>query len=148
MTKDECKYCIVIISFTNSQMTVSGNEAFLWFVGWSLSEDLIVSHQDYDHQVITTNLHFLPHRTQTQRSPKARSPIACTHIITRAQINRPLMDVLPAHLNRDSFRDSLKGLVASEIIIDLPFGFPINNIISLINYVCVCLFYWPEGEEN
>jgi len=41
------------------------------------------------------------------------------------------MDVLPAHLNRDSFRDSFKGLVALEIIIDLPFGFPINNIISL-----------------
>jgi len=40
------------------------------------------------------------------------------------------MDVLPDHLNRDSFRDSLKGLVALEIIIDLPFGFPINNIIS------------------
>ena len=28
-------------------------------------------------------------------------------------------------------RDSFKGLVALEIIIDLPFGFPINNIISL-----------------
>ena len=41
------------------------------------------------------------------------------------------MDVLPAHLNRDSFRDSFKGLVALEIIFDLPFGFPINNIISL-----------------
>jgi len=41
------------------------------------------------------------------------------------------MDVLPAHLNRDSFRDSFKILVALEIIIDLPFGFPINNIISL-----------------
>jgi len=41
------------------------------------------------------------------------------------------MDVLPAHLNRDSFRDSFKGLVALEIILDLPFGFPINNIISL-----------------
>jgi len=40
------------------------------------------------------------------------------------------MDVLPAHLNRDSFRDSLKGLVALEIILDLPLGFPINNIIS------------------
>ena len=41
------------------------------------------------------------------------------------------MDVLPAHLNRDSFRDSFKGLVALEIILDLPFGFPINNIIFL-----------------
>jgi len=41
------------------------------------------------------------------------------------------MDVLPAHLNRDSFRNSFKGLVALEIIFDLPFGFPINNIISL-----------------
>ena len=40
------------------------------------------------------------------------------------------MDVLPEHLNRDSFRDSFKGLVALEIILDLPFGFPINNIIS------------------
>jgi len=40
------------------------------------------------------------------------------------------MDVQPAHLNRDSFRDSFKGLVALEIIIDLPFGFPIHNIIS------------------
>ena len=28
--------------------------------------------------------------------------------------------------------DSLKGLVALEIIIDLPLGFPINNIISLV----------------
>jgi len=41
------------------------------------------------------------------------------------------MDVLPAHLNRDSFRDSVKGLVALEIIIDLALSFPINNIISL-----------------
>jgi len=39
------------------------------------------------------------------------------------------MDVLPAHLNRDSFRDSFEGLVALEIILDLSFGFPINNII-------------------
>jgi len=44
------------------------------------------------------------------------------------------MDVLPAHLNRDSFRNSFKGLVAVEIIIDLPFGFPINNIISRVNH--------------
>jgi hypothetical protein len=29
--------------------------------------------------------------------------------------------------------DSFKGLVALEIILDLPFGFPINNIISLRN---------------
>jgi len=42
------------------------------------------------------------------------------------------MDVQPAHLNIDSFRDSFKGLVALEIILDLPFGFPINNIISLL----------------
>jgi len=42
------------------------------------------------------------------------------------------MDEQPAHLNRDSFRDSFEGLVALKIIIDLPFGFfPINNIISL-----------------
>ena len=41
------------------------------------------------------------------------------------------MDVLPAHLNRDSFRDSFKGFVALEIILYLPCGFPINNIISL-----------------
>jgi len=41
------------------------------------------------------------------------------------------MDVQPAHLNRDSFRDSFKGLVALEIIIDPPLGFfPISNIIS------------------
>jgi len=40
------------------------------------------------------------------------------------------MDVKPAHLNRDSFRDSFKGLVALEIILDLPVGFPINNLIS------------------
>jgi len=33
------------------------------------------------------------------------------------------MDVQPAHLNRNSFRDSFKGLVALEIIIDLPLGF-------------------------
>ena len=43
------------------------------------------------------------------------------------------MDLQPAHLNRDYFRDSFKGLVALEIIFDLPFGFPINNIISLID---------------
>jgi len=31
------------------------------------------------------------------------------------------------------FRDSFKGVVALEIIIDLPFGFfPINNIISVL----------------
>jgi len=41
------------------------------------------------------------------------------------------MDVLPAHLNRDSFRDSLKGLVALEIIRDLLFDSPINNIMFL-----------------
>jgi len=45
------------------------------------------------------------------------------------------MDVLPAHLNRDSFRDSFKGLVALEIVLDLPFGFPINNIISLLTQI-------------
>ena len=44
--------------------------------------------------------------------------------------NHSQMDVLPAHLNRDSFRDSLKGLVALEIILINPFGFPINKIIS------------------
>ena len=33
-----------------------------------------------------------------------------------------------SHLNRDSFRHSFKGLVALEIIIDLPFGFfPTNK---------------------
>jgi len=48
------------------------------------------------------------------------------------------MDVLPALLNRDSFRDSFKGLVALEIILDLPFGFPINNIISL--YTCIYVY--------
>jgi len=31
------------------------------------------------------------------------------------------------------FRDSFKGLVALEITIDLPIGFPINNIISLFS---------------
>jgi len=39
------------------------------------------------------------------------------------------MDVQPAHLNRDSFRDSFKELVALEIIIDIPFGFAINKFI-------------------
>ena len=34
------------------------------------------------------------------------------------------MDVQPAHLNRDSFRDSFKRLVSLEIIIDLPLSFP------------------------
>jgi len=48
-----------------------------------------------------------------------------------SQTNHTQMDVLPAHLNRDSFRDSFKGLVALEITSDLPYGFPINNIISL-----------------
>jgi len=72
-----------------------------------------------------------PHRTHTQSSPKVRSPTACTHITLRSQTNHSQMDVLPAHLNRDSFRDSFKGLVALEIIFDLPFGSPINNIICL-----------------
>jgi len=35
------------------------------------------------------------------------------------------------HLNRNSFQDSLNILVALEISFDLPFGFPINSIISL-----------------
>ena len=34
----------------------------------------------------------------------------------------------------NSFRDSFKGLVALEIIIDLPIGFPIKNIISLVSW--------------
>jgi len=82
------------------------------------------------------------HRTHTQRSPKAWSPTACTHITTRSQTNHSQMDVLPAHLNRDSFRDSFKGLVALEIILDLPFGFPINNIISLLHLMSsrFCLY--------
>ena len=71
------------------------------------------------------------HRTHTQSSSKARSPTACIHITTRSQTNHSQMDVLPAYLNRDSFQGSFKGLVALEIIIDLPIGFPINNIISL-----------------
>ena len=50
------------------------------------------------------------------------------------------MDVLPAHLKRDSFRDSFKELVALEIIRDLPFGFPINNIISLGDNACIFYF--------
>ena len=33
------------------------------------------------------------------------------------------------------FRDSFKGLVALEITIDLPIGFPINNIISLLAHI-------------
>ena len=41
------------------------------------------------------------------------------------------MNVIPAHLNKDSFRHSFKGLAALEIILELPFGFPINDIISL-----------------
>jgi len=49
------------------------------------------------------------------------------------------MDVLPAHLNRDSFRDSFKGLVALEIIFDLPFGFPTKSIISH-TYVIVFIY--------
>ena len=51
------------------------------------------------------------------------------------------MDLLPAHFNRDSFRDSFKGLVALEIILDFSFGFPINNIISL-------LAEWIELKET
>jgi len=85
-----------------------------------------------------TDSYFLtlngPHRTHTQMSPKARSPTACIHITTRSQTNHSQMDVLPAHLNRDSFRDFFKRLVALEIIFDLPIGFPINHIISL--WVC------------
>jgi len=44
------------------------------------------------------------------------------------------MDVLPAHPTRDSFRDSFKGIVALEIILDFPFGFPIINIISQLGF--------------
>jgi len=62
------------------------------------------------------------------------------------------MDVLPAHLNRDSFRDSFKGLVALEIILDLPFGFPINNIISPVDKKrvnsCVLKHLFLEGVEQ
>ena len=64
------------------------------------------------------------------------------------------MDVLPAHLNRDSFRDSFKGLVALEIIPDLPIGFPINNIISLsrpydaLTIICaVCVYVCVERDN-
>ena len=119
---------------------------------------------------ITTDLYFLTlngpasnartghlrHRIErTHRSPKAWSSTACTHIITRSQTNHSQMDVLPAHLNRDSFRGSFKGLVALEIIFDLPFGFPINNIIShlramqgeLINYRSWCEVR-PAVEPN
>jgi len=47
-------------------------------------------------------------------------------------MNLPGRYKLQPHLNRDSFRDSFKGLVALEISIDLPLGFfPKNNIISL-----------------
>jgi len=55
------------------------------------------------------------------------------------------MDVLPAHLNRDSFRDSFKGLVALEIIFDLPIGFPMINIISLS---LSGSFYRHKGETG
>jgi len=55
------------------------------------------------------------------------------------------MDVLPAHLNRDSFRDSFKGLVALEIIIDLLLGFPINNIISSAGDIQTKTLYGVEG---
>jgi len=56
-------------------------------------------------------------------------------ITPRSQTNHTQMDVLPAHLNRDSFRDSFKGLVALEIIFDLPFGFPINKTtLSLFSF--------------
>ena len=62
------------------------------------------------------------------------------------------MDVLPAHLNRDSLRDSFKGLVALEIIIDLLIGFPINNIISLNGaehryLVCTDSKFWIRSPE-
>ena len=40
---------------------------------------------------IRTDIYFwlwtAPHQTHTQRSPKARSPTACTHITTRSQTN-------------------------------------------------------------
>jgi len=89
------------------------------------------------HQTHTFWLWTDPHQTHTQRSPKARSPTACTHVTTRSQTDHTQMDVKPAHLNRDSFRDSFKGLVALEIILDLPVGFPINNLISQF------YMWWP-----
>ena len=63
------------------------------------------------------------------------------------------MDVLPAHLNRDSFRDSFKGLVALETILDLPSGFPINNIIFLLvnrskNVKVWCIKLRPEKSHQ
>jgi len=66
------------------------------------------------------------------------------HITTRSQTKHIQMDVQPSHLNRDSFRDSLKGLVALEIILDLPFGFPINNIISLSVYMYAYTFIYAR----
>jgi len=56
------------------------------------------------------------------------------------------MDVLPAHLNRDFFRDSFKGLVVLEIIIDLPIGFPINNIISLFFLPHLSLYSFQQQD--
>jgi len=52
----------------------------------------------------------------------------------RSAVGRLIRCPCPAHLNRDSFRDYFKGLVALEIIIDLPIGFPINYIISLCQW--------------
>ena len=46
------------------------------------------------------------------------------------------MDVQPAHLNRDSLRDSFKGFVALEIIFYLSFGsFNKQHHLSLIKWV-------------
>jgi hypothetical protein len=62
------------------------------------------------------------------------------------------MDVLPAHLNIDSFRDSLEGLVALEIVLDLPFSFPINNIISpgsgrIFGDASVTIAQWRRAQD-
>jgi len=61
------------------------------------------------------------------------------------------MDVQLAHLNRDSFRDSFKGLVALEINIDLPVGFfPINKIIfiNLALASCGCSWMYPRKSPS
>jgi len=84
-----------------------------------------------------------PHRAHAQRSPKVRSPTACTHITTRSQTNHTEMDsdAQPAYPNRDSLRHVFKGFVALEIIFDLPFGFSNKKTLSLrfVYFLCLVL---------
>ena len=92
---------------------------------------------------ITTDSYFLtPNGPTSHTYAKVTQRTVTNSLYTHHNeitTNHSIMDVIPAHLNRDSFRDSLKRLVALEIIFDLPFGFPIDNMISISVHAAACI---------